>query len=173
MEQPQFVNGTASWERLWAPHRKDYLQNVAGQDSSDCPFCFAPTQPDSDGLIVHRGSFAYVVMNKYPYNAGHLLVCTYRHVAMYDELTLDETTEVSELTATAMRVLRAVSNPQGFNIGMNQGKVAGAGIAGHLHQHIVPRWNHDQNFMPIIGATKVMSSLVEDSRVLLAQAWPS
>lgn len=166
-------SGTASWDRLWAPHRKDYLQNHAGKESTTCPFCDAPGMSDEDGLIVQRGTLAYVVMNKYPYNAGHLLVCTYRHVAMYDDISPEEMAEISELTACAMRTLRKVSNPSGFNIGMNQGRVAGAGIAEHLHQHIVPRWNHDQNFMPIIGATKVMSSLVDESRKLISAGWIS
>jgi ATP adenylyltransferase len=110
-------------------------------------------------------------MNLYPYNAGHLLICTNRHVAELPDLSVSERNEVQELTAHAMKVLRKVSNAVGFNIGINQGAVSGAGIAGHLHQHVVPRWGGDANFMPIIGKTKVMPKLLQESRQQLAAAW--
>jgi ATP adenylyltransferase len=110
-------------------------------------------------------------MNLYPYNAGHLLICTNRHVAELPDLSVTERNEVQELTAHAMKVLRKVSNAVGFNIGINQGSVSGAGIAGHFHQHIVPRWAGDANFMPIIGKTKVLPQLLQDSRALLASGW--
>ena len=119
-----------------------------------------------------RGEHAYVVMNLYPYNAGHLLVCPYRHIATYDEANRDEVLEIAALTQTAMRVHREVSRVDGFNIGMNQGQIAGAGIAGHLHQHIVPRWAQDANFFPIIAKTKAMPVLLGDLRAKLAEAWP-
>ncbi|MFM8869224.1 MAG: HIT family protein, partial [Candidatus Nanopelagicus sp.] len=126
---------------------------------------------DEEGLIVFRGKEAYVVMNLYPYNAGHLLVCTNRHVAELPELTISERNEVQELTVHSMKVLRKVSKAVGFNIGINQGAVSGAGIAGHLHQHVVPRWSGDANFMPIIGKTKVLPKLLQESRDQLAAAW--
>jgi ATP adenylyltransferase len=110
-------------------------------------------------------------MNLYPYNAGHLLICTNRHVAELPDLSVSERNEVQELTAHAMKVLRKVSNAVGFNIGINQGAVSGAGIAGHLHQHVVPRWGGDANFMPIIGKTKVIPKLLQESRQQLAAAW--
>jgi ATP adenylyltransferase len=110
-------------------------------------------------------------MNLYPYNAGHLLICTNRHVAELPDLSVSERNEVQELTAHAMNVLRKVSNAVGFNIGINQGAVSGAGIAGHLHQHVVPRWGGDANFMPIIGKTKVLPKLLQESRQQLAAAW--
>jgi ATP adenylyltransferase len=110
-------------------------------------------------------------MNLYPYNAGHLLICTNRHVAELPDLSVTERNEVQELTAHAMKVLRKVSNAVGFNIGINQGAVSGAGIAGHLHQHVVPRWGGDANFMPIIGKTKVLPKLLQESRQQLAAAW--
>ena len=138
----------------------------------DCPFCAAPVMDDAAGLIVHRGVHAYVVMNLYPYNAGHVLVCPYRHVADYTDLTLVEREEIAQQTQDAMRVIRAVSGAQGFNIGMNQGGIAGAGIAAHLHQHVVPRWGGDTNFMPVVGQTKVMPELLEETRRLFAEAWP-
>jgi ATP adenylyltransferase len=137
-----------------------------------CPFCRIPSLPDEEALIVHRGETAYAVLNLYPYSPGHLMVCPYRHVADYTELTAAETAEVAELTQTAMRVIREVSGAHGFNVGMNQGAVAGAGIAAHLHQHVVPRWAGDQNFMPIIGRTRTLPQLMADTRDLLAKAWP-
>ncbi len=112
------------------------------------------------------------MLNLYPYNAGHLLLCPYRHVADYTELTADERAELGAFQADAMRTLRAVAGPHGFNLGLNQGPVAGAGIAAHLHQHVVPRWGGDSNFMPIVAHTRVLPQLLTDTRALLAAAWP-
>jgi ATP adenylyltransferase len=137
----------------------------------ECPFCRIPKLSDEEALIVFRGKEVYAVMNLYPYNAGHLLICTNRHVAELPELTISEQNEVTSITAHAMKVLRKVSNAVGFNIGINQGSVSGAGIAGHFHQHIVPRWAGDANFMPIIGKTKVLPQLLMESRELLASGW--
>jgi ATP adenylyltransferase len=163
-----------SWQRLWAPHRMSYLEGenrpLAG-NSIECPFCRIPALDDAEALIIARGKEAYVVMNLYPYNAGHLLVCTNRHVAELPELPDSERNEVQSLTAHGMKVLRMVSNASGFNIGINQGDVSGAGIAGHFHQHIVPRWAGDANFMPIIGKTKVIPKLLQESRDQLAAGW--
>jgi len=162
--------------RLWTPYRMAYLQGEnkpPDGGSAECPFCRAPSLGDDDeGLVVARGDLAYVVMNLYPYNTGHVMVCPYRHVSLYTELTAAETVEVGTLTQTAMRVLEAVSGAQGFNIGMNQGVAGGAGIAAHLHQHVVPRWGGDANFLPIIGRTKALPELLSDTRRRLAQAWP-
>jgi len=146
---------------------------VDGDAGQTCPFCRIPTLDDDDGLVVHRGEVAFAVLNLYPYSPGHLMVCPYRHVADYTELTDAETQEVANLTQTAMQVLRQVSGAHGFNLGMNQGAIAGAGIAAHLHQHVVPRWGGDQNFMPIIGRTRTMPQLMAETRALLADAWPS
>ena len=132
-----------------------------------------PSLSDEEGLIVARGETAYVVLNLYPYNAGHLLVCTYRHVADLTELSEAERNELSALTAHAMKVLRKVSNAKGFNLGMNQGVISGAGIAEHIHQHVVPRWSGDANFMPIIGQTKVLPLLLTQTRKDLAENWNS
>jgi ATP adenylyltransferase len=122
-------------------------------------------------LIVARGTWVFAIMNLYPYNSGHLLVCTYRHVADYTDLTSDETSELAAFTKRSMAVLREVSGAHGFNIGMNQGSLAGAGIAAHLHQHVVPRWGGDTNFLPVIAGTKTMPQLLGESRDLLAAAW--
>jgi ATP adenylyltransferase len=162
------------WERLWAPHRMDYLKGEnrpLGENDVVCPFCRVPTLGDEDGLIVARGESAYVVMNLYPYNAGHLLICTYRHVADLTDLTKNERDEISELTVRAMVTLRKVSAPAGFNLGMNQGAISGAGVAEHIHQHVVPRWSGDANFMPLIGQTKVLPVLLSQTRSELAAAW--
>jgi ATP adenylyltransferase len=126
---------------------------------------------DQAGLIVARGNTAYVVMNLYPYNAGHLLICSYRHVADLTDLTKEERDEISDMTAHAMVTLRKVSSPAGFNLGMNQGAISGAGVAEHIHQHVVPRWSGDANFMPLIGQTKVMPVLLSQTRDELAAAW--
>jgi ATP adenylyltransferase len=128
---------------------------------------------DEYGLVVHRGDLAYVVLNLYPYSPGHLMVCPYRHIADYTDATDAEVVAIADLTRSAMRVIRSVSGAGGFNLGMNQGHIAGAGIAAHLHQHVVPRWPGDQNFMPIIGRTKTLPELLSDTRALLAKAWPA
>jgi ATP adenylyltransferase len=172
----QLAGAPDGFDRLWTPYRMAYIQGeekpADGGAGPQCPFCRAPRGSDEDGLIVARGRLAYVVLNLYPYNTGHVMVCPYRHVSLYTELTPDETTEVSTLTQTAMRVLEDVSACQGFNIGMNQGTVGGAGIAAHLHQHVVPRWGGDANFLPIIGRTKALPELLGDTRRRLAEAWP-
>jgi ATP adenylyltransferase len=161
------------YQRLWTPHRLVYIQQGQQPDEDSCPFCLAPGMSDEDGLIVHRGITAFVLLNLYPYNSGHMLVCPYRHIATYDEATNEEVAEIGRLTQVAMRVLRSVSRNDGFNIGMNQGRVAGAGIADHLHQHIVPRWATDSNFFPIIAKTKAVTALLGDVRKSVADAWPT
>jgi len=149
-------NGVEQWERIWTPHRKEYLTAMAGQfDDDSCPFCRAIA--GDDDLVVVRSDHAYVVLNKYPYNSGHLLVCSNRHVATYDLLTDLESLDVQRLTQQAMRTLTSVSRCTGFNIGMNQGRVAGAGAQDHFHHHVVPRWANDSNFMPIIAGTEIVS----------------
>jgi ATP adenylyltransferase len=165
------------FDRLWTPHRMAYIQGEGrpstGEAGDDCPFCRAPSLSDDVGLVVARGQHTFVVLNLYPYNTGHLMVCPYRHVADYTELTGDETTELAALTQQAMSTLRAVAGAQGFNIGMNQGAISGAGIAMHLHQHVVPRWGGDSNFLPIIARTKALPMLLEDVRSRLVEHWPA
>ncbi|MGH3861087.1 MULTISPECIES: HIT family protein [Actinokineospora] len=161
-------------QRLWTPHRMAYIrgENKPEHDEEDgCPFCGLVDLDDADALIIARGELVYAVLNLYPYNPGHLMVVPYRHVADYTELTAPETVELGEFTQRAMRVARRVAAPHGFNIGMNQGVVAGAGIAAHLHQHLVPRWGGDANFMPVVGHTKVLPQLLGETRALLAEAW--
>lgn len=161
------------FQRLWTPHRMVYIQQGQPAGRDECPFCVAPSLSDEEALIVARGKHAFVLLNLFPYNSGHLLVCPYRHIPLYDEATSEEVAEIGALTQTAMRVIRQVSNNDGFNLGMNQGAVAGAGIAAHLHQHIVPRWATDANFFPIIAKTKALPQLLGEVRRTIADAWPS
>jgi ATP adenylyltransferase len=171
------VTGVADeLERLWTPHRMAYISGAErpseGYDQpAGCPFCLAPGLDDDRSLVVARGELVFAVLNLYPYNPGHLLVCPYRHIADYTDLSAPETAELGAMTQTAMRVIRRCSGAHGFNLGMNQGSVAGAGIAAHLHQHVVPRWGGDTNFMPVVGRTKVLPQLLTDTRKLFADAW--
>jgi ATP adenylyltransferase len=167
-EQDAFV-------RMWTPHRMAYIKGEGkpASDSDECAFCRAPRLSDEDGLVLARGELVYAVLNLYPYNSGHLMTVPYRHIADYTELSEVECAELAAFTQRAMATVRKVSGAQGFNIGMNQGTVAGAGIAAHLHQHVVPRWGGDTNFMPIVGHTRVLPQLLADTRALLAEAWPA
>ena len=162
-----------AFQRLWAPHRLVYIQQGQQPADDECPFCLAPSLSDEDALIVRRGEYAYVLLNLFPYNSGHLLVCPYRHVDTYDKASVDEVAEIALLTQQAMQALQNSSGNHGFNIGMNQGEVAGAGIAAHLHQHVVPRWANDSNFFPIIAQTKALPMLLGEVRSEIAAAWPS
>jgi ATP adenylyltransferase len=171
----RFAGDPDGFERLWTPHRLVYIkgENKPGHEEAgeECPFCFAPTRTDEDGLIVARGELLYAVLNLYPYNSGHLMIVPYRHVADYTDLTHQEMTELGGFTQRSMTALRDVMGPQGFNIGLNQGSAAGAGIAGHLHQHVIPRWGGDTNFMPVVGQTRVLPQLLADVREAVAAAW--
>jgi ATP adenylyltransferase len=168
-----FAGVPDAFQRLWTPHRLVYIENGQQPDDDACPFCRAPELDDERSLIVARGRTAYVLLNLYPYNSGHLLICPYRHIATYDEASAEEVAEIGLLTQTAMRVLTETAKCHGFNIGMNQGRIAGAGIAAHLHQHIVPRWALDSNFFPIIAGTKAVPRLLGDVREEIARAWPA
>ena len=172
MTGPEFLPGVPdNYQRLWTPHRLVYIQNGQQPKREECPFCLAPQVSDEEGLIVYRGETCFVLLNLFPYNSGHLLVCTYRHVAGYEETTDEEAAEMAALSKTGMKVLRRVSRAQGFNLGMNQGELAGAGIAEHLHQHIVPRWSNDSNFFPIIAQTKAIPRLLGEVRAEVQKAW--
>ncbi|MGP4110929.1 HIT family protein [Streptomyces sp. 4N509B] len=176
-EQQIGVGTPDAFQRLWTPHRMAYIQGEgkpSGPGAGDgCPFCAIPEKSDEDGLVIARGEAVYAVLNLYPYSPGHLMVVPYRHVADYTELTAEETVELAALTKRAMAAIRTASGAHGFNIGMNQGAVAGAGIAAHLHQHVVPRWAGDANFMPVVGHTKVLPQLLGDTRRMVAAAWPT
>lgn len=172
MTGAEFLPGVPdNYQRLWTPHRLVYIQNGQQPSKDQCPFCLAPEGSDEDGLIVFRGETCFVLLNLFPYNSGHLLVCTYRHVASYEDTTIKEAAEMAALSKRGMQVLRKVSRAQGFNLGMNQGELAGAGIAEHLHQHIVPRWSNDSNFFPIIAQTKAIPRLLGEVRAEIQKAW--
>ncbi len=153
-------------DRLFSPWRSRYITSFfhEGKEKGECVLCAAPVANDDDGrYLVHRGTTSYVVMNLYPYNSGHLMVVPYRHCADLTLLTAEETTEIMELTKRMIRALRAVSNPDGFNVGSNLGRTAGAGIDQHVHLHIVPRWSGDTNFMPVLADTKLISEDMEET----------
>jgi ATP adenylyltransferase len=161
-------------QRLWSPWRSLYVQNPDRHSSGGCLFCDLPARdPDSDAdsYILHRSTHAYVLLNAFPYNPGHLMVVPYRHVAGFDELTPAEVHELADLCQRAVRALKLASDPHAFNIGVNVGAVAGAGIGDHIHQHVVPRWGGDTNFMPVIGQTRVLPELLEETYARLAPAF--
>jgi len=180
MESAEAIDG---YQRLWVPHRMVYIngeKKPADASEQACPFCDPRVIDDSkfdalaakDLLVVARGEYCYVILNLFPYNSGHLLVLPYRHISGYIDLTDDETAEFSKMTKQAIVALTKAYSPQGFNLGMNQGAIAGAGIAAHLHQHIVPRWTGDANFLPIVAQTKALPEILMDTRNKVATAWP-
>lgn len=161
-------------ERLWTPHRMAYVTGgESGSAPADdgCPFCAMVAGERQTELVVARGERVFCVLNLFPYNPGHLMVVPDRHVADYTDLDPDETVEVAQLTQQALRVIRRVSSPHGFNVGINLGGVAGGSLSAHLHQHVVPRWSGDANFMTVLGRTKTVPQLLEDTAALLRAAW--
>jgi len=146
---------------LWAPWRIEYIRSPK---HDGCIFCDFPKEGrDRERLILYRGERAFVIMNNYPYNPGHVMVAPYRHVANWEELTDEELLEIMKLTQLMIRAIKRAMNPDGFNLGVNLGRVAGAGIDSHVHLHIVPRWNGDTNFMPVIADTKVIPESLEEA----------
>ena len=164
-------------QRLWTPYRMSYIvggpteRDGAGSAGSKQPFTDIPHLADEDGLVVARGELVYAVLNLYPYNPGHLMVVPYRRVAELEELTDAESAELMSFTQKAIQVMKGVSNPDGFNVGLNLGRSAGGSLAEHLHMHVVPRWSGDANFITVIGDSKVIPQLLRDTRELLAAAW--
>lgn len=163
-----------SFQRLWTPHRLAYVrgEDPSVQEDTGCPFCNGPRRADEDSLIVHRGEHCFVILNLFPYNPGHLMVCPYRHLADLTELDEDEERELALLTRTAVETIRRVASPQAFNIGLNLGVAAGGSLSQHLHQHVVPRWTGDANFMPVLAGTKAIMQTLGDTRRDIAAAWP-
>jgi ATP adenylyltransferase len=165
-------------QRLWTPYRMSYITGAVGEkregdpaEPAGHPFIEIPKMSDEDGLVVARGEWVYAVLNLYPYNPGHMMVVPYRRVADLEDLTSEESAELMSFTQQAIRVMKKVSRPEGFNVGLNLGGVAGGSLADHLHQHIVPRWGGDANFITVVGGVKVMPQLLRDTRALLAEAW--
>ena len=148
-------------ERLWAPWRMKY---IVGEKSNRCIFCLGEEDAeDRKELILHRGARGFVMMNRYPYNNGHVMVVPYRHIGHIEHLDDDESLDLMKLVQRSVASLRQVLNPDAFNVGMNLGQVAGAGIADHVHVHIVPRWNGDTNFMPLLAQTKVINEELKET----------
>jgi ATP adenylyltransferase len=166
-------------QRLWTPYRMSYIvgaiknnsEQTRGSAGSKQPFTDIPQMSDEDGLVVARGEFVYAVLNLYPYNPGHLMVVPYRKVSELEDLTESEATELMAFTQKAVSTIKRVSNPDGFNVGLNLGRSAGGSLAEHLHMHVVPRWGGDVNFITVIGDTKVIPQLLSDTRELLAGEW--
>ena len=163
-------------QRLWTPHRMSYIaespmKKGSGSALSKEPFTDIPAMSDEDGLMVARGELVYAVLNLYPYNPGHLMVVPYRRVSELEDLSTEETAELMAFTQKAIRVIKAVSRPHGFNVGLNLGTSAGGSLAEHLHMHVVPRWGGDANFITIIGGSKVIPQLLSETRTLLADEW--
>lgn len=153
-------------DNLWAPWRMRYIEKY--EEKSDCIFCNKPALgDDKENLILYRGETSFIIMNKYPYNNGHLMIVPYRHLSDLNKLTETELLEINKLILKSYNALLKSVKPHGFNIGLNLGRVAGAGIDQHLHYHIVPRWNGDTNFMPVTGQTKVISQAIEETRDIL------
>ncbi|MBP1708176.1 MAG: family hydrolase [Chloroflexi bacterium] len=152
-------------ERIWAPWRVEYIRT---KNPPGCIFCDKPREnKDAGNYILYRGKLNFIILNSFPYNPGHLMVVPFRHIGQLEELTADERCEHYEIVTRAVGALRQAVNSENFNIGMNLGRVAGAGIADHIHTHVVPRWNGDNNFMPVIGETRVISDSLENIYSLL------
>ena len=167
---------TDALARLWTPHRMAYIVGAAeagGTEEEGCPFCRIPAMGDEDGLILARGEHVYAVLNLHPYNPGHLMVVSYRHVADLEDLTEAENVELTTMTRDAVRAIKKTSAPHGFNVGLNLGGVAGGSLSEHLHQHVVPRWGGDANFITVLAQTKVIPQLLAETRALLAKNWPA
>lgn len=160
------------FRRLWTPHRLAYIKEAASSAEEGCPFCRIPLMSDEQALVVARGQLVYAVLNLHPYNPGHLMVVPYRHVAELEDLTAAESAELMGFTQRAVRAMKKVAAPHAFNVGLNLGAVAGGSLADHLHQHVVPRWGGDANFIAVIGQTKVIPQLLSETRQLLVEAWP-
>ena len=163
-------DGFEGFDRLWTPHRMAYVAPSRPTDQG-CPFCAMGEQTVEESLVVHRGETCFAVLNLHPYNPGHMMVLPHRHVAELEDLTTAEVTELMTTTQEAVRALREVSGPHAFNVGLNLGGVAGGSLSQHLHQHVVPRWSGDANFITVLGGTKTLPQLLADTRTLLSEAW--
>jgi ATP adenylyltransferase len=162
-------------EILWSPWRSKYIESFKDENKKNdtgCIFCDALNSGnDTEVLIITRRKTCFVILNKYPYNSGHMMVAPYRHIADMDDLTDEEMKEMMDTVREAMKILKNVCNPHGFNLGMNIGRVAGAGVPGHIHLHIVPRWNGDTSFMPVLADIKLVSQSLEEVQEIYSAAF--
>jgi ATP adenylyltransferase len=155
-------------QRIWAPWRLAYVKDASQDAEQECSFCAKPADDDDEAnLIVHRGERCFVILNLFPYTNGHLMIAPYEHLATLGELDPDTVAEMMALTQRAMGVLSERYEPHGYNVGFNQGRVAGAGVEHHIHMHVVPRWGGDTNFMPVLADTRVMPQTLEESYATL------
>jgi ATP adenylyltransferase len=155
-------------QRIWAPWRLPYVKGASKDSEAECIFCAKPAEDDDEAnLIVHRGERCFVILNLFPYTNGHLMVAPFAHVATLGDLDADTLAEMMDLTQRAMGVLEDRYEPHGYNVGFNQGRVAGAGVEHHIHMHVVPRWGGDTNFMPVLADTRVMPQTLEESYAAL------
>ncbi len=168
-------NAEISMQYLWSPWRMAYLRNENPSGSSaGCIFCDMPAENrDAENLIVHRGRLAFVILNRFPYNNGHMMVVPYQHASTLETLDAPVLSELMLLARQALATLRAMYNPQAFNLGVNIGAAAGAGIADHVHMHVVPRWAGDSNFMTTVAGTRVIPEALNDTYQLARQHWPA
>lgn len=151
-------------EYIWAPWRIEYIKQARDEEKEGCILCNKPAEKDDAvNFILHRGQYCFIIMNIYPYNSGHLMVAPYRHVANLEDMGDAERNEQFELVSRSVAVLKQIFKAEGFNIGMNLGRIAGAGVDKHIHTHIVPRWAGDTNFMPVVGDTKVVNEALKDT----------
>ena len=157
-------------KQLWAPWRLEYIKSA--DDEPGCVFCDAVAGDDEERLVVRRGGKAIALLNKYPYSSGHFMAAPKRHVGEYGALEDDEVLDLHRLASTGMAALAHLYAPQGYNVGWNLGRVAGAGIVDHVHLHVVPRWGGDTNFMPVLADVKVLPEHLEETRRRIAEAWP-
>ena len=158
-------------KQLWAPWRLEYIESA--DEKEGCLFCYAAAGDDEAALVVHRGEHAFVLLNKFPYASGHLMVAPFRHLAELSDLSDEEVLEINRLAGQGMGALAETYSPQGYNLGWNLGRIAGAGVVDHVHLHLVPRWAGDTNFMPVLADVKVLPEHLQDTRRKLAEAWPN
>jgi ATP adenylyltransferase len=158
-------------ERLWAPWRLTYVKGASGPEGGECVFCAKQGVDDREAHVLHRGEHCFAMLNLYPYANGHLMVAPYRHLARPGDLDAEERVELWTLFDHALRVLDATLAPHGANAGFNLGRIAGAGVEGHLHLHVVPRWNGDTNFMPVLADVRVMPQHIDETWQILRDAW--
>jgi len=185
---PADINGGATWretifqmvllfidpkmKHLFSPWRSSYIKTFSEKKHSNaCLFCrISKEKTDADNLIIWRGEYCFVVMNRYPYNSGHLMIVPYRHTSRFERISSEEHEEIMMVTGKSIKVLESISKPQGFNFGANLGRTAGAGIDKHIHFHLVPRWNGDTNFMPVLSDVKLVSESLLDMFLKLRKA---
>jgi ATP adenylyltransferase len=168
---PHQASRLARVKHLWAPWRLEYIKSAG--DDTGCVFCRAVESDDADSLVLHRGERTIALLNKFPYSSGHFMVAPVRHIAEFGDLAEDEVLELHRLASSGIGALAQTYAPQGYNVGWNLGRIAGAGVVDHVHMHVVPRWGGDTNFMPVLADTKVLPEHLQETRRRLSETWPN